>query len=74
MQRTSFTKLLAQLALRTALVGFSACILIHLAAAVSMPILQALSEGLQRVNTLQIAAVSQKSTTNALAGEVVHKQ
>ena len=68
-------KFLAQLALRSAMVGLSACILIHLAAAVSMPILQALSEGLQRVNTLQIAAVSQKSTTNiALAGEVARQK
>ncbi len=74
MQRTSLVRFLAKITLKIALFALGAILTVHLVAAVSLPVLQAFSEGLQRANTVQMVAISPDSTTDALTEEVAYKR
>jgi hypothetical protein len=59
MPRTSILGLLGKVVYRMAAVILCLFAAFHVLAAVSMPILQALGDGLQRANTVQVVAVRQ---------------
>ena len=65
MPGTSIVSLIGKIAYRIALAMLCLFVAMHLLAAVSMPILQALGDGLKRAKTVQIVSIDEETTLDS---------
>ena len=65
MQPAFLLKVFAKTTAHAVVLASGVCLVIHLIAAVSFPVLKALGAGMQRVNTTQVVAISPEPTSDA---------